>query len=554
MANNIGIGSGNSNPFLQAARLNQQGPAETYDPNQTLDATQMAGQVFQQQSALRSQQFNQENPRMALPQNFGASLGQVVQKALGVQQQAAPQQQTDPTQVAQAAIQQAVTSNLQAQIQNGEVPNYGKAKYMAGVQALTGSGGNQTMQAIAAKYISESKYTPESEQASQDKDTAAHDSATKSHMDTLKAQQDAVYQVVDMAADKDGLPSYKQYGTAVPLIGGDGKVDPSFPSKQQAALDAAKSAGAKNPVFRTVSEITAYQGALQRDRDAATLARVAAQEKERTDAVANANQDLINNNAMGLVHGDVLLSDLAKGNSPTAQAIYQGSMTKAYQYAKEMGVQFSPTDMANRKRAEGNWMSGTMNTQYNKAATVPRHLTDLEQIGATLGAGDFKPGNRWYQVAMRATNQGAGQNVPSFDLAKQVFALELGGALNQRGGSGDERKALTDQIMAADGPETLQKTLRTEEKLWADKFDDLATNYEQNVKGKRFFGDVVNPARQTDAVNIYSKYYPIATGTGDSAKYYFDMLPDTATVKTPGGRVMSAANLRALEKSNQVPK
>lgn len=547
----VGLGSGYSNPYLQAARLNQSGPAETYDPNQSLDATQMAQQMFQQQAAVRSQAFNQENPRMALPQNFGASLGGLVQKALGLGQQSQQPDSPppDPAAIAQATIQQAITSNLQAQMQSGEPPNYAKAKYMAGVQALAGSQNNPTMQAIAARYIGESKYTPESEQASQDKDTAAHDTAVKSHMDTLKAQQDSVYQVVDMAADKDGLPSYKQYGTAVPLMGDDGKVDPSFASKQAAALAAAKSAGAGNPVSRTISEITAYQGALQRDRDATALARVAAQEKARTDAVANANQDLITSNAIGLVHGDVLLSDLAKGNSPTAQAIYQGSMEKAYQFAKESGVTFSPTDMANRKKAESAWMSGSQNTQYNKAATVPRHLNDLEQIGQTLGQGNFKPGNQWYQTAMRLTNQGPGQNIPSFDLAKQVFALELGGALNQRGGSNDDRIALTNQIMAADGPETLQKTLRTEEKLWADKFDDLATNYEQNVKGKKFFGDVVNPARQSDAVNIYSKYYPIDTGKGDLAKYYFDQLPDTATVKTPGGRVMKAADLRALQGS-----
>lgn len=552
MANYIGLGSGNSNPYLQAAKLNQSGPPQTYDPSQTLDATQMAQQVFQQQSAQRSQAFNQENPRMALPQNIGAAFGGALSRAI------APKPQTNPDQPAQPDISSVIQSEytkrfMQILSEQQGTKDYGSAQYQAATSIATDPqlGQSPITQAIAQQYIKQAKeggYTPESA-ASTDASIAQKKEAVATEKEKEVQTQVAINaakdnnQYVPIKWTKDpttGNMYPQQTGPFIPRYIDDNlKEDPDLQIKKNAAIAAAGGAQAGADVM-PLEQFNKNKQVQQQMAQETALAKIAAQEKERQDAVNNVNQAVAQANGKRLHDGDMTLQDIS-GSSAAAVAMRTASTAAADAFGP-----WSPTDMANRKAAERSWMSGADHQTFMKAATVPRHLDDLEQISQTLQSGQFVPGNAWYQKAMRMVGADPGTTVPSFDLAKQVFALELSGALNQRGGTNDDRIALTNQIKAADAPQTLANTLRTEEKLWADKFADMKASYETNVSGKKFFGDLVNPRQQPQATEMFSKYYPIDINKGDAEKYYFDQLSPNTTVRTAAGRVLKAGQLRAL--------
>lgn len=557
MASIGGVGTGYGNQYLTADRLVQQQPAQMYDPQQYINPQQLAMMGYQNQAGYLQQSFNQQNPRMALPQNIGAAFGGAISQALKPQptQQDQQAQQQDPT----SQIQKDFTQRFQSILAGQSTPNYGSAMYQAAtsIAADPQYKGSPVAQAIAMQYVSQAKeklgYTPESEantQASIAQKTASTADATEK-LDQAKVaiqQQKDKSQYVPITWTPDpntGITYAKQIGPYIPRYIDDNLTeDPNLQTKRQAAV----AAGGANSDTITLDAFNASNANRAVYSGQVAAAKATATEQSRQQALANVDQDLANRNGKALYNGDMLLSDLSKSNSPTAQALYQASEKAAYAYADANGGTFSPTDMADRKKAESGWMSGSQNTQYSKLATVPRHLDDLEQIGTALQNGSFKPGNQLYNQWQR--NLGAPSNVPSFDLAKQVFALELSGALNQRGGSDDDRKAITAQINNADGPQVLTKTLATEEKLWADKADDVRINYEQTVKGKRFLGDVVNPQQQPQYMEMYSKYYPVQIGAGDGNKAYFDKLPDSTTIQTPKGRIMKASDLRAMQGAN----
>lgn len=562
----IGMGSGLANPYLQADRLVQQQPASQYDPSQYINPQLLAQQAFANQGQYLSQSFNQQNPRMALPQNVGAALGAGVSQfasgmhaAMSPSQSGNPQQGTpqDPSQGIQQEFYKRLSTQLQAQIAQGGTPNYGKAQYLAATSLMTDPTYTQSpvAQSIAAKYVTDAKekgYTPETDAATQasvaqknEAVTDAQDKDTQTKLLVQQARDKQQYVPVKWTKDSTGAMYPQQTGAYIPaFIDNAGTVDPDLEVKKNAAVHAAGGAQAGAAIM-PLEDFNANKAAQAEMARQTALQKAQFAETARQDAVNNVNKDVANNNGIRLVHGDMTIQDLS-GSGPNANAMRQASIDAADKFAAANNTTWSPTDVANRKKAESSWMSGSDHQTFQKAATVPRHLDDLEQIASTLDSGSFVPGNEMYQKAARMVGVDPGTKVPSFDLAKQVFSLELSGALNQRGGSTEDRVALTNQIKAADSPQTLSNTLHTEEKLWADKFADMKSSYETNVSGKRFFGDLVNPQQQQEATTMYSKYYPISVGAGDAEKYYFDKLPAGATVQTPAGRVMTAGQLRAL--------
>lgn len=557
---NVGIGSGFLNPYLQADRMSQQAPAMQYDPNQYINPQMLAQQAFAQQQMFSQQNFNNMNPRMALPQNVGSAIGKALTNTLTPTQSGNPQQGTpnDPSQAVQQKLSELTQANLQTQQANGEGPNISKAQYMASAQLMTDPtyGSSQVAQQIAARYSVESKYTPEAEAKSEAdqayKASQTADTQTKQVDEALKVQEakDKMrYVAVKYTAGEDKIPYPNMVaGTGVlPAFGSDGTLDPNIDQKK-AALLAAAGPGA---TIMLESDYNANKMTLAAKAQDTALQRIALTQQARQNAMDSVNQDVVQKNGKALYNGDMLLSDLPKGNSPEAQGLYQGSLKAAYDYAESQGGTFSPTDAANRKKAESSWMSGTYGQQYMKLATAPRHLADLEDIYQGLQNGSFKPGNDLYQRWSRNMGYGAGTNVPSMDLAKSVFVQELSGALNARGGSDREKEYMESTINNSDAPPTLHNTLATEEKLWADKADDMRINYEQNVPGKKFLGNVVDPSQQKDYMRIYSQAYPVPVGKGDVEKAAFDKLPPDTTIKTPGGKVMKASDLRTLMGAQQ---
>lgn len=89
--------------LLQDARYNQSLPPSSYDPNMVVDPTA----AIQAQQQYLKQMFAMQNPRLALPQQFGAALGAALQgnKAAGPQ---APVAQGPQDPVAAALHQKAV--------------------------------------------------------------------------------------------------------------------------------------------------------------------------------------------------------------------------------------------------------------------------------------------------------------------------------------------------------------------------------------------------------------------------------------------------------------
>jgi hypothetical protein len=114
----LGVTPGFFNSYDRS--LNQQDPYQ-YDPNNYVDP--MAAVAMQQQYA--KQLFAMQNPRMALPQQFGAALGGMLQQHLPQSMQAPqgaqgqPQGQGPKTPVAQA-IEQAKVKYIQQGLPQGE--------------------------------------------------------------------------------------------------------------------------------------------------------------------------------------------------------------------------------------------------------------------------------------------------------------------------------------------------------------------------------------------------------------------------------------------------
>lgn len=567
----VGMPSGNANQYLQADKLAQNQPADMYDPNQFIDPQELAQKAFSQQQGYLSQQFNQQNPRMALPQNVGAQLGSgIAQFANGMKsamnglsgdQQAAQQTQQDPSiQVHQEIIKRR-SAILQDQLATDGIQDMPKATAQAAASvaadpayqtpAAQAIATNYQLQAQKLGYTASGDAQKQAALAQKSASTLETQERTVDLKDKIQSQRDS-QQFVPVKWTKDpstGLMYPQQTGPMIPRYINDSLTeDPDLENKKAMAVQAAGGAQAGAQVI-PYAQFNQNKASQDENARQLALARIAATEKEHEAAMQDVNQTLAQSNGEKLFHGDMLLSDLS-GNNTAQVALRQASMAAADAIAKANNASWSPTDMANRKAAERSWMAGPMQQQYLRAATAPRHLSDLEDIAQGLQSGTFKPGNAVYQTAARNLGLPGGANIPAFDLAKQVFALELSSALNARGGSDEDRKAITGSIQAADSPQVLTKTLATEEKLWADKFDDLKANYETNVSGKRFVGDLVNPTVQNDATTMYSKFYPIKVGAGDGEKSYFDKLPDTAMVKTPAGRVMKAGDLRALQKAS----
>lgn len=111
--------------LLQAGRYNQQQDPLGYDPNNVVDPMQAI--AVQQQYAKSLLQYQQQltNPRLALPQQFGAALGGAVQGALPQSMQAGPQQapqgpQAGPQTPAAQAIHQKFLELKQSGMDAGE--------------------------------------------------------------------------------------------------------------------------------------------------------------------------------------------------------------------------------------------------------------------------------------------------------------------------------------------------------------------------------------------------------------------------------------------------
>jgi hypothetical protein len=561
--NGVGSGTGLMNGYLQAEKFQQSQPGMVYNPNQYLDPNQLLAMSQMQQQAYMGQMFNQQNPRMALPQNVGAAVGGALSRALTPSQAGNPQQgtQQDPTNQIQQEYYKRTAQQYQALMAQagGKPVNPLQAQYAAASSFIGDPtyGQSSIAQNFAAQRIDEisKQWSPE-KQSTIDANIAAKNASTAEAQDKQldivsqikKRQQDDQMVPVKWTKGPDGKTMVaQQAGGFIPAYLDDNLTpDPDLPAK----LNAAKAATGADQMM-PFSTFNALKGNQQAAAQTTIIMRADEAEKTRQDAINDVNQNLAREWGHKLYTGDAVKADIVSGNNPSQNALFNSATEFANQEAAANGDVYSPTDAANRKKAESSWMSGQLGQQYLKAATAPRHLADLEQIASGLDSGTFKPGNDLYQRWSRNMGYSPGTQVPAFELARSVFVQELGGALNARGGSDREKEVMEGTINNADAPQTLKTTLATEEKLWADKMDDMAVNYEQNVKGKKFFGDVVNPGRQTDAMNIYSKYYPIQIGTGDTAERMFNTLPPDTLIQTPGKRVMKVSDAKALIQANK---
>lgn len=541
MANSIGLGTGYGNPYLQAAKLNQSGPAQTYDPSQTLDATQMAQQVFQQQAAQRSQAFNQENPRMALPQNIGAAFGGLLSRALTPkpQQQGSDQpQQPDISSVIQAEYTKRFSQILANQPSGSQ--NYAAAQYQAATSLATDPqyGQSQVTQAIAAQYIKQAKengYTPETEASANASNAQKNESVAKEKdaqtqmaLAIQAAKDKNQYVPVKWTTDPNTNITYpKQVGAYIPRYINDNLTeDPQLQVKKNAAI--ATAGGAQQGADVIPLDDYNNNKAMQNQLAIETA-------KARIQATAKAQQDKNNNLDSGLITkgGHLLYSgadpsiiDAMVGTGASATPMRQAMLKAAIEEGEAKGIPYDPTDAHIGAMNQKAFESGTPYQQFSRLETLPAHAAELRQTVDALGNGSFKPGNALYQKAIQMNG---GKVAAPFQLAKTLAMTEMAASLSTRGGGADkEIDRLTAAFENADNPASLNAAVDEAEGFWQRKAQDVGLQYNTALHGRKNFV----PDQLTDpvAVELLTRRYPVDLPAGKKGQLLFSRLPDTAWV------------------------
>lgn len=540
MANSIGLGTGYGNPYLQAAKLNQSGPAQTYDPSQTLDATQMAQQMFQQQAQIRSQAFNQENPRMALPQNIGAAFGGLLSRALTPkpQSQGSDQpQQPDISSVIQAEYTKRFSQILANQPQGSQ--NYAAAQYQAATSLATDPqyGQSQVTQAIAAQYIKQAKengYTPETE-ASANASTAQKNESVAKEKDAqtqmalaIQAAKDKnQYVPVKWTTDPNTNITYpKQVGAYIPRYINDNLTeDPQLQVKKNAAIAAAGGAqqGADVIPLDDYNNNKAMQSQLAIET---AKARIQAQATEKSKEQGDQDQALMSKAGHLLYTGaDPSIIDGMLGTGTSSGPARRGALKAAIEEGEAKGIPYDPTDAHVAAMNQKAFESGAPFTQFSRMETVPAHLQELSQTIDALGNGSFKPGNALYQ---RALQMNGGQVAAPFQLAKVLAMTEMAASLSPRGGADAEIDRLTKGFEDSDNPASLKAAAKEVERFWQDKANDMGLQYNTALHGRKDFvpDQLTDPA----AVELLTRKYPVNLPAGKKGQLLFSRMPDSAWV------------------------
>lgn len=559
MANNnyIGMGSGLSDPYLQAARFQQVMSNQPYAPQGQMDAQTMAQQMLMQNMMMNQQQrsamFNQENPRMALPQNIGATLGGILsggvnsfKQALSPSQSGNPQQNTpqDP----EVPVQQEFYKRLGNMAPLFKDPKTGVVNLAAAQYAAASSLGtdpqyqqNPVAQGFVSRIIADSKekgYTPETDAASQaataQKVASTADAADKDAQTKLAvraAQDKAQYVPIKWTRDSSGNMYPQQVGPYIPKYIDDNlTVDPNLSLKQNAAIEAA--GGAKAGVQVMPLEDFNSNKALQAQYARETaVARIQSQAQAQKDKMNDVDMDTAKKFGHSIAAGLLDPNSSFAGTGTAAAPMKQMAMKFAYAENPDLDFNQAHNIPANLKA----FQSGSPYQQFSRQVTVPAHLEEAREAANGLGNGSFAPGNALYQKALQMNG---GRVAAPFELAKDLAFTELNAGLSPRGGADEGIQRLIDQVKIADNPGSLNAAFDKIERFWQEKaFDtgqsfETATNLDAAHPVHHFVGDQL---RDPVAVDMLTKRYPIELPTGKAGHLYFDRLPDTAWVKQGDG-------------------
>lgn len=557
----VGAGTGYLNTYLNAEKFQTQQPGVAYDPNQYLNPNQILQMGQQQQQGYLSQSFNQQNPRMALPQNVGAALGGAVTRALTPTQAGNPQQgtQQDPANQIEQEFYKRAGQEADSMRAAGQPVNPLKAQWNA-ASSLIGDpvfGQSSIAQSFAAQQIDRiNKLWNPNMQATADASTAQKGASTAQAQEaTIETKQKVQTQ---READSMVPIKWKAMGNnTFPVQVG--PIVPRYVDSDDLTLN-------EDPNFK--SNLTATQNATSADQmipysvfnasrnaqaaNAQTTAVIKIQTAAATKDAADSNVDLDSAKKAGhmLAIGEdpatVMQMFGATGNNNSAR-----NMARAIsKYADiESGGTWSPTDAKVGLANEKAWDTGTVGQNFNRIQTVPSHFNEIYDAIKQLGNNPNTPtpATAYFQKAQQLFDP-SGSKVPAFELAKDLAFTELNAALSPRGGADAALDRLLQNVKASDKPATLQAAMDRVVGFWQDKAHDAQMNYAQQVPRKDFLSDkLVDP----QAVEMLTRKYPVTVGTGAKAKLQFDRLPDQAWVTAPDGNTAQASDFRAKMTSSQ---
>lgn len=514
---NIGLGTGYNNPYLQAVRLNQSADPASYNPEQYTDPQAIAAQMFAQQQGMLKQSFNQENPRMALPQNVGSALGSFIGGQVSPQQtpQSTGDQQGAPnnTAMVKSQIDQDTSANLQTN------PNYYRAQYLAATGIIKDPryANDPNAQAIAAKYIEASvKHFDPSTLDDEDVKTATKQAALdKAKTDAMADKLDKVYQVHENQPKPDGSTDYTPYGTSIPMYNQDGTPNTNFSQQVSDAYTQARQAGAKNP---SISKITDYETA--RNKEAEVAQQIALKQQ-------SADQS----------------SDPTSSLTPQQKQALSGAIANG---------QFKPSDLGSGKNAQGTWKMvadalianptlnvGDINAQraaktaWSNGGVLNRNLmslgTALRHTDSTIGLIDSLD-NTDPAIVNRAKNAfqtefGLSSAPASAQAATLIWAREVLKSINPNGGTGEEAAQLQN-VVDANGVtgDVAKNTLKTVESMFLDRGLDMKNRYASSTKSTDFntllgAGGPFDKALREHERNLYQGQTTIPNGPAGKQAY-----------------------------------
>jgi len=183
------------------------------------------------------------------------------------------------------------------------------------------------------------------------------------------------------------------------------------------------------------------------------------------------------NNVMGLINGDVLLSDLAKGGMKGSAAAQ-----RLFSQAKSIDPNFSESVNKARYNFIKNWNDPQQKSFQNRTTinTALGHLAELKGAVASL---DNSKLNAYNSFANFIDKEKGNPNVPDFNLILTALSSEMAGLYKGSSPTDPEIQSWHDSIMANYSPATLNKLINRATTLASDRLGSITNEY-KNTMGR----------------------------------------------------------------------